>query len=104
VIYERLARGHPTNEVLSGVTLRHMEEFGSAGLRTLCLAFRQLDPVEYDMWQERYIDAKTSLDDRQARVDEVRPASCRARAQESPSPTLARRRARGREVQRPGSP
>ena len=48
VIYERLARGHPTNEAMSGVTLRHMENFGSAGLRTLCLSFRQLDAAEYD--------------------------------------------------------
>ncbi|GBF89503.1 phospholipid-transporting ATPase [Raphidocelis subcapitata] len=71
VIYERMARGHPTNEALREVTLGHMEDFGSAGLRTLCLAFRELDPAFYDQWQERYIVAKTSLDDRQARVDEV---------------------------------
>jgi phospholipid-transporting ATPase len=48
VIYERLARGQPTNDALRDVTLRHMEDFGSAGLRTLCLAYRELDPVFYD--------------------------------------------------------
>jgi hypothetical protein len=48
VIYERLARNHPTNEALRDVTLSHMEDFGSAGLRTLCLAYRELDPAQYD--------------------------------------------------------
>jgi hypothetical protein len=27
-----------------------MEEYGSAGLRTLCLAWAELDPAEYDKW------------------------------------------------------
>lgn len=48
VIYERLSRGNPTNEALRGVTLRHMEDYGSAGLRTLCLSYRELDPAFYD--------------------------------------------------------
>ncbi len=48
VIYERLARGHPLNDSLRDVTLQHMEEFGSAGLRTLCLAYAELDADFYD--------------------------------------------------------
>lgn len=48
VIYERLDRGHILNEQLKEVTLQHMEEFGSAGLRTLCLAYTELDPQFYD--------------------------------------------------------
>jgi hypothetical protein len=48
VIYERLARNHPTNEALRDVTLQHMEDYGSAGLRTLCLAFREMDAGAYD--------------------------------------------------------
>jgi hypothetical protein len=131
VIYERLARGHPTNEALRDVTLQHMEDYGSAGLRTLCLAYKELDATFYDRcllahstathlgcmvccyplvwfdtaaallclvlgvtcslrssrlipsfcacclmvvptsWQDRYIDAKTSMDNRQAKVDMV---------------------------------
>jgi phospholipid-transporting ATPase len=43
-----MALDHPTNEELRDVTLQHMEDFGSAGLRTLCLAFREVDPAEYD--------------------------------------------------------
>lgn len=48
VIYERLAKKHLLNEQLKEVTLQHMEEFGSAGLRTLCLAYTELDPRLYD--------------------------------------------------------
>lgn len=48
VIYERLAATHPLNAQLKVVTRDHMEEFGSAGLRTLCLAYAELDPAEYD--------------------------------------------------------
>jgi phospholipid-transporting ATPase len=48
VIYERLALDHPTNEALRDVTLQHMDDFGSAGLRTLCLAYKELDSSFYD--------------------------------------------------------
>ena len=68
VIYERLDAKHPLNAALRDVTLGHMEEYGSAGLRTLCLAYTELDRSFYDAWQERYIEAKTSLVDRDAKV------------------------------------
>ena len=48
VVYERLAPGHPTNGALRDATLRHMEDYGSAGLRTLCLAYKELDAAFYD--------------------------------------------------------
>ena len=48
VIYERLAVGHPTNEALRDVTLQHMEDYGTAGLRTLCLAYKELHTAFYD--------------------------------------------------------
>ncbi len=48
VIYERLAKGHPTNDKLREVTLQHMEDYGSAGLRTLCLSYKELDAAFYD--------------------------------------------------------
>ena len=68
-VYERLAQAHPLNERLKGPTLSHLEEYGSAGLRTLCLAYRELDEADYDAWQDKYIEAKTSLRDRDAKVD-----------------------------------
>lgn len=48
VIYERLQHKHPLNGKLKEVTQQHMEDFGSAGLRTLCLAYTELDEDAYD--------------------------------------------------------
>ena len=48
VIYERLDPGNPLNAELRPVTRAHMEGFGAAGLRTLCLASALLDPDFYD--------------------------------------------------------
>ncbi|EPS65246.1 hypothetical protein M569_09532, partial [Genlisea aurea] len=68
VIYERLAGG---NNDLKRVSREHLEQFGEAGLRTLCLAYRNLGPDEYKNWNEKYIQAKSSLRDREKKLDEV---------------------------------
>ncbi|KAH9709261.1 phospholipid-transporting ATPase 3 [Citrus sinensis] len=68
VIYERLADG---NEDLKKVTREHLEQFGSSGLRTLCLAYRDLSPDMYERWNEKFIQAKSSLRDREQKLDEV---------------------------------
>lgn len=48
VIYERMAPNHPVNQQTKEVTRQHMEEFGSAGLRTLCLAYAEIGTDFYD--------------------------------------------------------
>lgn len=48
-----------------------MEQFGSSGLRTLCLAYRDLSPGMYESWNEKFIQAKSSLRDREKKLDEV---------------------------------
>lgn len=68
VIYERLADG---NASIKKLTREHLEQFGSAGLRTLCLAYRDLTSEEYESWNERFIQAKSSLRDREKKLDEV---------------------------------
>ena len=68
VIYERLADG---NNQLKNVTREHLEQFGSAGLRTLCLAYRDLSSEFYEKWNEKFIQAKSSLRDREKKLDEV---------------------------------
>ncbi|GMI90147.1 aminophospholipid ATPase 3 [Hibiscus trionum] len=68
VIYERLGSG---NDDLNKVTRFHLEQFGSAGLRTLCLAYRDLAPDLYESWNEKFIKAKSSLRDREKKLDEV---------------------------------
>ncbi len=50
VIYERLASNNPVNNSMKGVTREHMEQYGAAGLRTLCLAYCELDKADYDAY------------------------------------------------------
>ncbi|PIM99982.1 P-type ATPase [Handroanthus impetiginosus] len=68
VIYERLVDGD--NE-LKRITREHLEQFGASGLRTLCLAYRNLSSDVYESWNEKYIQAKSSLRDREKKLDEV---------------------------------
>ncbi|KAL8106257.1 hypothetical protein AgCh_029880 [Apium graveolens] len=68
VIYERLAVG---NNDVKKRTRDHMEQYGAAGLRTLCLAYRDLNPDTYESWNEKFIQAKSSLRDREKKLDEV---------------------------------
>ncbi|XVF84838.1 hypothetical protein PTKIN_Ptkin17bG0071800 [Pterospermum kingtungense] len=68
VIFERLVGG---SDDLKKVTREHLEQLGSAGLRTLCLAYRDLAPDMYESWNEKFIQAKSSLRDREKKLDEV---------------------------------
>lgn len=68
VIYERLADGH---DDLKKTSREQLEQFGSSGLRTLCLAYRDLSPTMYENWNEKFIQAKSSLRDREKKLDEV---------------------------------
>ncbi|XP_027344947.1 phospholipid-transporting ATPase 3-like isoform X2 [Abrus precatorius] len=68
VIYERLA---DVNNNIKKVTREHLEQFGSSGLRTLCLAYKELHPDVYESWNEKFIQAKSSLNDREKKLDEV---------------------------------
>lgn len=68
VIYERLAMG---NDDIKKATREHLEQFGSAGLRTLCLAYRDMNSELYESWNEKFIQAKSSLRDREKKLDEV---------------------------------
>ncbi|XP_072977249.1 phospholipid-transporting ATPase 3 isoform X2 [Typha angustifolia] len=68
VIYERLAGG---NQDVRRLTREHLEQFGSAGLRTLCLAYRELSNELYESWNQKFIQAKSSLREREKKLDEV---------------------------------
>ncbi|XP_042497876.1 phospholipid-transporting ATPase 3-like isoform X2 [Macadamia integrifolia] len=68
VIYERLAEG---NNGMKNMSREHLEQFGSAGLRTLCLAYRDLATELYESWNEKFVQAKSSLRDREKKLDEV---------------------------------
>ncbi|MCH95034.1 phospholipid-transporting ATPase 3-like, partial [Trifolium medium] len=73
VIYERLVDG--SNDIKT-VTREHLEQFGSAGLRTLCLAYKELHPDVYENWNKKFLHAKSSLSDREKKLDEVHSYLC----------------------------
>ncbi|KAG2538155.1 hypothetical protein PVAP13_9NG382100 [Panicum virgatum] len=68
VVYERLADG---NHDMKKTSREHLEQFGSAGLRTLCLAYRDISREQYEIWNEKFVQAKSSLRDRDKKLDEV---------------------------------
>ncbi|KAK9116965.1 hypothetical protein Sjap_015912 [Stephania japonica] len=68
VIFERLADGQSG---IKNLTRENLEQFGSSGLRTLCLAYRDLSINHYESWNEKFIQAKSSLRDREKKLDEV---------------------------------
>lgn len=59
------------NNDIKKVTREHLEQFGASGLRTLCLAYKELPPDVYESWNEKFIQAKSSLRDREKKLDEV---------------------------------
>ncbi|CAH8494750.1 unnamed protein product [Schistosoma turkestanicum] len=67
VIFERLA-----NTSLYGQsTMDHLESFAKTGLRTLCIAWTEVDPLFYNKWAERFHKASTALNDREAKLESV---------------------------------
>lgn len=57
VILERL---NPDNPIVEA-TLQHLEEYASEGLRTLCLAMREIPEEEFQQWYQIYDKAATTV-------------------------------------------
>ncbi|KAF2270296.1 phospholipid-translocating P-type ATPase [Lojkania enalia] len=57
VILERLAKDNPFVEV----TLTHLEEYAAEGLRTLCLAMREIPENEWQEWYKIFNTAQTTV-------------------------------------------
>lgn len=69
VILERL---HPDNPMVEA-TLQHLEDYASDGLRTLCLAMREVPEDEFQQWYQIYDKAATTVGGN--RADELDKAS-----------------------------
>ena len=67
VVYERLEGSHRYSEV----TLQHLEQFATLGLRTLCLATADVSQDFYDEWKHTYYKASTSLQNREKKLEEA---------------------------------
>nr|CAH8848752.1 unnamed protein product [Trichobilharzia regenti] len=67
VIFERLA----STSLYSQATMDHLENFAKTGLRTLCIAWTEVDPTFYSKWAENFHKASTALVDREAKLETV---------------------------------
>ncbi|XP_069508037.1 phospholipid-transporting ATPase ID isoform X2 [Ambystoma mexicanum] len=68
LLFERL---HSSNQELMNTTTDHLNEYAGEGLRTLVLAYRDLEDAYYEEWAERLLQASTSLDGREDRLAAV---------------------------------
>ncbi|KAH7549287.1 hypothetical protein ACOSP7_025997 [Xanthoceras sorbifolium] len=69
VMFERLAKNGRAFEEQTKV---HVNEYADAGLRTLVLAYRELDEEEYNEFNAEFTEAKNSVSaDREEMVEEV---------------------------------
>ncbi|OQV17784.1 Phospholipid-transporting ATPase ID [Hypsibius exemplaris] len=68
IIMERL---RPGNDQLKQITNDHLNSFASDGLRTLCLAWKELTPTQYSTWKAKYHEATVALENREEKVDAV---------------------------------
>ncbi|XP_055718597.1 probable phospholipid-transporting ATPase IA isoform X2 [Salvelinus fontinalis] len=66
VIYERLADSSKYKDI----TLNHLEQFATEGLRTLCYAVTNISDESYEQWAELYQRAATSLANRALKMEE----------------------------------
>lgn len=57
-MFERLAK---TGREFEEKTMKHVHEYADAGLRTLVLAYRELDVDEYNEFEKKFSEAKNSV-------------------------------------------
>uniref|UniRef100_A0A1A8FKH8 Phospholipid-transporting ATPase n=4 Tax=Nothobranchius korthausae TaxID=1143690 RepID=A0A1A8FKH8_9TELE len=61
IIYERL---DPSNEEIMYTTSEHLSEFAGEGLRTLALAYKDIDEDYYEVWMKKLHYASTVIENR----------------------------------------
>lgn len=69
VIYARLKRGE--QQQLRRETAEHLEMFAREGLRTLCIARRDLTEEEYRNWKKEHDAAASALENREEKMESV---------------------------------
>ncbi|UZJ52902.1 hypothetical protein CBS101457_002222 [Exobasidium rhododendri] len=70
-IFERSARGQ---DELKRTTDEALEGFANKGLRTLCLAYKEISTQEYEIWAKQYHEATVSLEFRDEKMEELADA------------------------------
>ncbi|KAK9443109.1 phospholipid-translocating P-type ATPase domain-containing protein [Metarhizium brunneum] len=69
VIYSRLKRGE--QQQLRRNTAEHLEMFAREGLRTLCIARKDLTEEEYRHWKKEHDAAASALENREEKLENV---------------------------------
>ncbi|GAM27227.1 hypothetical protein SAMD00019534_104020 [Acytostelium subglobosum LB1] len=69
-IFERLA----PNQTFADSTINHLQEYASEGLRTLCVAYREIEPAVYESWSSDYYTASNTIIGREAALDRMAEA------------------------------
>jgi len=59
----------PSLGQIKEITTEHLNKFASEGLRTLCLAKKEIDERFFEAWKARLHEASTSLENREDKVD-----------------------------------
>ncbi|CAF1120882.1 unnamed protein product [Adineta ricciae] len=67
-IEERL---DPSERGLMAITNDHLHQFATNGLRTLCLAYKELHESDYEIWAKKLHAATTSMDRRDEKVSKA---------------------------------
>uniref|UniRef100_H2MWM0 Phospholipid-transporting ATPase n=1 Tax=Oryzias latipes TaxID=8090 RepID=H2MWM0_ORYLA len=68
VVFERL---HPSSDKLMEATMKHLNEYAGDGLRTLVLAYKDLDESYLEEWRKRHHEASIAMEEREERLDEL---------------------------------
>ncbi|TKC38163.1 hypothetical protein EI555_010742, partial [Monodon monoceros] len=66
-----LDRLHHSTQELLNITTDHLNEYAGEGLRTLVLAYKDLDEEYYEEWAERRLQASLAQDSREDRLASV---------------------------------
>uniref|UniRef100_A0A8I5P273 Phospholipid-transporting ATPase n=1 Tax=Papio anubis TaxID=9555 RepID=A0A8I5P273_PAPAN len=62
---------HPSCSSLCDVTMEHLDDYASEGLRTLMVAYRELDEAFFQDWSKRHNEACLSLENRESRLSSI---------------------------------
>ncbi|CAG9465195.1 unnamed protein product [Pedinophyceae sp. YPF-701] len=68
VILERLG-SDPKDSAIKDATIEHLDEFAHDGLRTLCVATREIPPAEFEAWSQKWADARAAIKGRDELMD-----------------------------------
>ncbi|TXT09998.1 uncharacterized protein COLE_03932 [Cutaneotrichosporon oleaginosum] len=71
IIFDLLNKSDESQAKLREKTDKDLQVFASEGLRTLCLAYRVLEPAEYEAWASAYHEAEVALSDREQKMEDV---------------------------------